>query len=187
MTTQRVHIGVVGSGTLPHTALSQPLGRWIAENGFDLVCGGGRGVMRETARAFSETPNRKGVVIGILPSTNFCGHPEARENYSSPADYPNPYTDIVIRTHLPLTGQLGKDTGSRNHIIVLSSDYIVALPGTEGTQSEIELALEYGKPRVLVSPMGEWQDFADRTEVVDSIEAALEWIARQMTAAQEED
>ena len=37
---------------------------------------------------------------------------------------------------------------SRNHINILTSDAIVALPGGAGTASEVALALSYGRPIV---------------------------------------
>ena len=37
---------------------------------------------------------------------------------------------------------------SRNHINVLSSDVIVALPGDAGTLSEVELAVRYERPLI---------------------------------------
>ena len=63
-----------------------------------------------------------------------------------PHGYPNAWVEIVIRTHLPGRGQAGDDLFSRNHINVLSSDVIVALPGGPGTASEARLAMHYGRP-----------------------------------------
>ncbi len=56
--------------------------------------------------------------------------------------------EVPIRTHLPLTGERGTEAQSRNHINVLSSDVIVALPGGAGTASEVTLAVRYGRPIV---------------------------------------
>ncbi len=53
--------------------------------------------------------------------------------------------EIVIRTHLPLSGNKGSDPLSRNHINALTSDLVVILPGGSGTLSELQLASEYGK------------------------------------------
>jgi predicted Rossmann-fold nucleotide-binding protein len=166
-------IGVVGSGKNSHPDLCTPLGTWLAEKGFDLVNGGGRGVMEETAKAFAEIKNRKGKVIGILPSSEHCRTPVQRAAYESLPGYPNAFTEIVIRTHLPWVGAEGKETESRNHIIVLSSDLIIALPGSEGTRTEIELAIEYGKPLILISPNGEWDEFASQAVVVKTVQAAV--------------
>lgn len=43
-------------------------------------------------------------------------------------------------THLPLSGPFGTEDRSRNHISILSSDVVVALPGGDGTSSELQLA-----------------------------------------------
>ncbi len=182
MAQTRIRIGVIGSGKDPLTHLSQPLGQWIAESGYDLVNGGGQGVMAATAYAFSQVPDRKGLAIGILPAQDFCDHGDARAEYTPPRGYPNDHIDLPIRTHLPLSGSLGKDTASRNHIIVLTADCLVALPGTAGTQSEIELALEYEKPLVAVSPQGEWEDYASRTKVVPTLDEAVQWLEEKVAA-----
>lgn len=60
-----------------------------------------------------------------------------------PAGYPNPYTEIVIRTQCPLSmhPMTGTELSSRNHINILSSDIVIALPGSSGTWSEIQLAI----------------------------------------------
>ncbi|MBX3271088.1 MAG: molybdenum cofactor carrier protein [Sandaracinaceae bacterium] len=130
----------MGSGREPHTALAAPLGVWIAREGHHLLTGGGGGVMEAVSAAFVATRPRVGVCIGVLPG------PDARPGY------PNPHVEIPIRTHLPLSGALGTDPRSRNHVNVLSSDVIVALPGGEGTRSEVALAARYGRLAVLFGP-----------------------------------
>lgn len=178
-------IGVIGSGSDPYSTLSGPLGRWLAGKGFDLINGGGPGVMEATAKAFTEVEGRKGCVIGVIPAAHACQTAPERSRYQSPEGYPNPHTDLTIRTHLPLSGARGKDVQSRNHIIVLSADFIVALPGSAGTRSEIELALEYKKPLVVVGPHGEWEEFSRRAAVVKTIEEAIprleQWITTRTT------
>lgn len=126
-------IGVMGSGSTEYREMAEPLGRWLAEQGYDLLTGGGAGVMAAVSRAFAAVPNRRGISIGVLPA-------------GPPAGYPNPYVDIVIRTHLPKRGNEGADVLSRNHITVLSSAVIVILPGREGTRTELALALHHRKP-----------------------------------------
>ena len=169
-------VAVIGSGDEKYSHLSTPLGRWLAENGFSLVNGGGAGVMVSTAKAFCSVQNRKGLVVGVIPSNSKCSSPAERGSYISPPTYPNPYTEIAIRTHLHLSGVLGKNMASRNHIIILSADSIIALPGGPGTQSEIELAIEYRKPLVLVNPNGEWDSFANRALTVKTVAEAVEKI-----------
>jgi len=68
---------------------------------------------------------------------------------------PNPWVEVPIRTHLPLSGVDGTDPRSRNHINVLTADVVVALPGGDGTRSEVRLALRYGRPVVaFLGPAG---------------------------------
>ena len=172
----RKMIAVIGSGKEQHSNLSVPLGQWIAKNGYSLINGGGSGVMLSTAKAFCSVKNRKGLVVGIIPSSSTCSSPLERESYMSPSDYPNQYTEVTIRTHLHLSGALGKNIASRNHIIILSADTVIALPGGLGTRSEIELAMEYKKPLVLLNPNGEWDSFAHRASTVKTVSDAVEKI-----------
>ena len=133
-------VGVMGSGRQEHMELAVPLGEWIASSGCHLLTGGGSGVMAAVSRAFHSVEGRSGRVIGVLPGDVEAGEPVA------PSGYPNQWVEIPIRTHLPLSGEQGRDPMSRNHLNVLSADVIVALPGGAGTRSEIELALEYRRP-----------------------------------------
>lgn len=133
-------VGVMGSGTEPHEDRAAPLGGWLAEQGVHLLTGGGDGVMEAVSRAFCSVSDRRGHTIGVLP-----GSPE---NHTARAGYPNRFVEIPIFTHLPLSGAEGTAPESRNHINILSSDVIVALPGSLGTASEVQLALQYGRPIV---------------------------------------
>jgi uncharacterized protein (TIGR00725 family) len=137
----RLHIvGVIGSGAEGCEERAGPLGRWLAQQGVHLLTGGGRGVMEAVSRAFFEVPDRKGLVLGIIPCAAEDRPTDCR------AGYPNNWVEVPIRTHLPLSGVRGENPRSRNHIVVLTSAVIVALPGGEGTASEVRLALKYGAP-----------------------------------------
>ena len=115
----------------------------IANNqGFHLLTGGGGGVMAAVGRAFAEVADRDGLLVGVLPSQ--AGDPEC----SPPAGYPNPWVELVIRTHLPARGPHGASDYSRNHINVLTSDVVIGLPGGAGTASELALAVRYCRPCV---------------------------------------
>ncbi|HKV12275.1 MAG TPA: molybdenum cofactor carrier protein, partial [Thermoanaerobaculia bacterium] len=46
----------------------------------------------------------------------------------------------------------GTSAMSRNHVNVLSSSALIALPGGAGTASEIELAVRYKKPVIVYAP-----------------------------------
>jgi uncharacterized protein (TIGR00725 family) len=133
-------VAVVGSGTDTHAELAGPLGRLIAGMGAHLVTGGGGGVMAEVARAFVETPGRAGLSIGVLPAAEGTRVPEP------PAGYPNRWVEIPVVTHLTERGARGHRPYSRNHLVVLSGEAVVALPGGAGTASEILLALRYRRP-----------------------------------------
>lgn len=75
-----------------------------------------------------------------------AGDDQPGERIVAPTGYPNKFVDVAIRTHLPSAGGKGFAALSRNHITVLSSDVLVALPGGSGTATEVELALHYGIP-----------------------------------------
>jgi uncharacterized protein (TIGR00725 family) len=138
---RRLVMGVMGSGAEEHAELAEPLGRALARAGCHLLTGAGGGVMAAVSRAFHGVEERAGLVIGIVPG-------DVREDgsYSPKPGYPNPWVEIAVYTHLPLSGREGASPMSRNHINVLSSDALVMLPGGAGTRSELELARRYGKP-----------------------------------------
>ena len=135
-------VGVMGSANETHADRAAPIGRWLAGLGVHILTGGGAGVMMAVSKAFHETPSRKGLVIGIIPSAQADARLGAKDNY------PNPWVEVPIFTHLHLSGSAGTDPRSRNHINVLTSDAIIALPGGHGTSSEVRLALHYRRPVV---------------------------------------
>ena len=99
--------------------------------------------MQTVSKAFCDVSNRKGLVIGVVPCTE--SDPTCRPQ----PGYPNESVEIRIFTHLFLTGNRGTEPMSRNHINILSSDVIIALPGGPGTAGEVQLALRYGRPVVV--------------------------------------
>jgi predicted Rossmann-fold nucleotide-binding protein len=137
---RRTVVGVMGSSTRAYEDLAAPLGRWLASVGVHLLTGGGVGTMEAVSRAFAEVQPRAGLVVGVLPSDLPDGIAVPR------AGYPNASVELAIFTHLPLSGITGTDARSRNHINILSSDVVIVLPGNEGTESEMRLAVRYQKP-----------------------------------------
>jgi ribonuclease HI len=135
----------MGSGSAPHEALAVPLGRWLATQDVHLLTGGGAGVMEAVSRAFYDTAARRGAILAILPAADATSG-------AAPDAYPNPWVEIPIRTHLPMRGSDGAEPLSRNHVNVLTSDVLIALPGHAGTASEIALALRYGRPVFVHAP-----------------------------------
>lgn len=138
MTKRLPVVGVLGSGENAHAGKAETVGSWLAIQRVHLLTGGGGGVMTAASRAFQAVPNRAGLVVGIIPSSEDPAVPKP--------GYPNPYVELAIMTHLPLSGASGADALSRNHINVLSSDVLIALPGGAGTASEVALAVRYRRP-----------------------------------------
>jgi len=162
-------VGVMGSGSAEHAERAARLGRWLAERGVHLLTGGGGGVMAAASQAFYEVAERRGLVIGILPASADPTRPKA--------GYPNRWVELPILTHLPLGGEQGAQPLSRNHINVLTSDAIVALPGGAGTASEAALAVAYGRPIVafLASP-DELPGLPDRVPVCARLEEVQDFV-----------
>jgi len=163
-------VGVIGSGHDAHELLARDVGRLLADLEVNLLTGGGGGVMEAVSRAFTEARRGAGVCIGIIP----CSEADP----SRPKDgYPNRFVELPIYTHLPLSGERGQESLSRNHINVLSSAAIIALPGQAGTVSEAGLALRYGKPVIVYSPDGalvkHFPDEAQRAANVDDVRRFL--------------
>ena len=119
------------------------VGRYVAENGGIVVCGGLGGIMEGASRGAKEAG---GVTIGILPSDNAA---EANE-----------FVDYVIPTGL---GEV------RNILVVRAADAIVAFPGKYGTLTEMAFALLAGKPVVSVAA---WKLGDEIVQVDDPVEAA---------------
>ena len=135
-------VGVMGSGRDPGDDRVEALARWIADRGCHLLTGGGGGTMAAVSRAFCARAPRLGLSLGVLPCR--LGAPAESPD---PA-YPNPWVEIPIRTHLPARGEAGASRASRNHINILTADWVILLPGGAGTLSEARLALAYEKPTV---------------------------------------
>ena len=133
----RTVIAVCGSdGSDPHLSrqaldVAEQVGYLVAKRGAVLICGGGGGIMEQACRGAKRAD---GLVIGILP--------EAKS-------YANPYVDVGLTTHL------GR---ARNYVLVRSADAVIGIAGRWGTLNEIALALNVGKPAVLVRGSGGWAD-----------------------------
>jgi uncharacterized protein (TIGR00725 family) len=166
----------MGSGSDEYPELSIPLGQWLATQPVHLLTGGGPGVMHAVSKAFYEAQPRPGLVIGIIPGT--MDPPGA----GTKSGYPNPFVEIAVRTHLPLSGEQGTWPMSRNHINVLTSDCLIALPGAAGTRSEIELAHRYGKPIVVFesasTPMAGLPDGIQVTRDLEQVKTFVRGLIR---------
>ncbi|WP_423760396.1 DNA-binding protein [Burkholderia sp. NLJ2] len=165
-------IGVMGSGKEPWLAFSEPLGAWLAQAGFNLLTGGGQGVMLAVARAFAGVPGRAGRSIGILPT-----QADPLAGFVPLDGYPHPFVEIPILTPLPRR-EPGADpqTINRNYVNVLSSDLIVALPGGHGTAEEISLARRWDKPLVCFGPDGAFRELAVGAACTSSLDDVIRFV-----------
>ncbi|AOR72604.1 DNA-binding protein [Burkholderia stabilis] len=165
-------IGVMGSGKEPWLAFSEPLGAWLAQAGFNLLTGGGQGVMLAVARAFAGVPGRAGRSIGILPT-----QADPLAGYVPLDGYPHPFVDIPILTPLPRREpDADPQTINRNYVNVLSSDLIVALPGGHGTAEEIALAQRWRKPLVCFGPDGAFRALAAGAVCTSSLDDVIRFV-----------
>ena len=120
--------------------------------------------MEAVSRAFYARPGRKGIVLGIIPGQ------AAHGTCHSLPGYPNPWVELPVFTHLPLRGGQGAEPLSRNHINILTSSVIVALPGRFGTASEVRLALQYKKPLIAyVCHRGQIPDLPPQVPAADDL------------------
>lgn len=166
----------MGSHTEPWTEFAAPLGRWIAEQGHHLLTGAGTGTMAAVAEAFCAVASRRGVSIGVVPT-----FPDNNGGYFSKPGYPNPWIEVPIYSPLPSYDGTPQMELSRNHINVMTSHVVIALPGSKGTQNEVELALRYKKPVALFGPEKSFDGFPPLIERCETLEGITKFVGKQLT------
>jgi uncharacterized protein (TIGR00725 family) len=114
---KKIRIGVIGGAkpTPEFRKTAYEVGKLIAKKQALLVCGGLRGVMEAAAKGNKEAG---GISIGVLPGGSIKDA--------------NPFIDIPIATGLGYT---------RNALVVMNSDVLIAIDGHYGTLSEIAYGL----------------------------------------------
>lgn len=121
-------IGIIGGQTHNTTEgalrMAEHIGVELARRGLALVCGGGNGVMEAACRGCQQAG---GVTLGLLKGN------DTREA--------NPYVDFAIPTSMDVAS---------NNIIVWAAAGVLAFDGRYGTLNEIALALDFGKPLVVI-------------------------------------
>ncbi len=155
---------------------ARPIGALIARRGYNLLTGAGAGVMTVVAQAFTETQERKGVSIGILPAVDYKGQKLDTE------EYPNPYIEIPMITPLSAKAQRDAMPFSRNLVNVMTSKALVILPGSHGTQNEVSLALMYNKPMIMFGPEDAFTKFPEeplRAETLNHVEQFFDDVFRK--------
>jgi len=148
---KRPRIGVIGGSRASNKYLDMAfmVGRMIAEKGGVLVCGGMGGIMEAACRG---ARGAGGLTIGIIPS-----------GQRSDA---NSQVDIPIATGMGYT---------RNSLVVMNSDALIAIDGEYGTLSEIAYCCVYEKH---IFGLGTWEikgviQASDPKEAVDLAFEAL--------------
>ncbi|MBN1129434.1 MAG: TIGR00725 family protein [Chitinispirillaceae bacterium] len=129
--TLRPVVGVVGSGRAPseeQVRLAEEVGKYVAQRGAVLVCGGLSGIMEAASRGAAENG---GTVVGILPSADKTSA--------------NPWVSIAVPTGQGM---------ARNALVVHTADVLIAFPGAFGTLSEMAMALDSTKSIVFLP--GAW-------------------------------
>jgi uncharacterized protein (TIGR00725 family) len=150
---RRIRIAVIGGSRPGRQAVDNAceVGRLIARAGAVVVCGGLGGVMEAASRGARE---EGGFVVGILPG-------------GSPAEA-NPWVDLPVATGLGYT---------RNALVVMNADAVIAVDGEYGTLSEIAYGKIHGKK---VVGLGTWDvkgvDIAATPE--EAVRMALDGLAR---------
>jgi uncharacterized protein (TIGR00725 family) len=158
---RRPHIAVVGGYEVDRDTLAgaEEVGRLIAGAGAIVVTGGRRGVAEAASGGAVEAG---GLTVGILP-----GRDRAEAN---------PWVQVAVPTGLGDT---------RNALVVMGADAVIALAGQYGTLSEIAFALVAGTP---VVALGSWElalgGRADETieratDPTDAVARALRHSARR--------
>jgi uncharacterized protein (TIGR00725 family) len=144
-------IAVIGAGKCSKKLrdMAAEVGKYVAEHGGVIVCGGLGGIMEGAAKGAKDAG---GVTIGILPS-------DVKDDANSHIDY-------VIPTGF---GE------ARNILVVRAADAVVAFPGKYGTLTEMAFALNAGKPVISVNA---WKLGDEIVHVDDPVEAARQAMER---------
>lgn len=141
------------------TILAENVGAELAKRGFGVVCGGGDGIMEAACRGCRQAG---GLTVGILKGND-------------PAEA-NSEVEVAIPTSLDVAS---------NNLVIWSGEGVIAFAGRYGTLNEIALALDFGKPIVLLGkvelldPMVVTAPYlrhlpkADAVEALDALEALI--------------
>jgi uncharacterized protein (TIGR00725 family) len=149
LATPASHVAVVGGYEADDAVLgvAEEVGRLLAQRGCVVVTGGRRGVAEAASRG---AVLAGGTTVGILPGTR-----------RSDA---NPYVTVPVPTGL---GE------SRNALVVMGADAVIALPGAYGTLSEIAHALLAGTLVVTVGDGWSIPGCVTATTAAEAVDVAL--------------
>ena len=170
MVNRKPIVGVMGSHDNAWEQYAEPVGRLLAERGFNLLTGAGGGVMTAVAKAYTSVEDREGLSIGVLPAVDYKGQDLDKE------EYPNPYIEIPMITPLSAQAQSDAMPYSLNLVNVMTSKALIILPGSHGTRNEVSLGLMYGKPLIMFGPDEAFEKFPEdplRADDVKHVEQFL--------------
>lgn len=164
-------IGVIGSHIESFEEYTAPLGKLIAERNYNLVVGGGKGVMSSTAKSFVSVSPRLGRCVGVIPV-------EDKDDFENLRNYSNQYVEIPIIVRLAERAMRSTEPLALNTVNILSSDVVVVLPGLKGTKMETSLALSYEKPVCFFGESEDFQNFPDMPKICSALEEVERFIRR---------
>lgn len=138
-------VGIFGRGAAiaaGRAALARETGALVARLGAHLLTGAGYGVMEAAAEGFVAVERREGLSIGIVPRRVSGGFDEPNRTGEG-RPYPNPFVEMAILTPLPPRVTDWTHVPARNHVNVLTADAVIALPGSKGTNNELDMMAHY--------------------------------------------
>ncbi len=150
----RIRIGVIGGRSADKKTIetARLVGELIARAGAVLVCGGLGGVMAASAYGARQAG---GLTVGIIPGED--------------PDEANNHIDVPIATGLGFT---------RNSLVAMNSEALIAIDGGYGTLSEIAYGNIYEKP---VIGLATWA--VEGVTPAESPEKAVELALRAIKSA----
>lgn len=145
-------IAIIGAGKCSKKLrdMAAEAGKFIAEQGGVVVCGGLGGIMEGAARGAKEGG---GSTIGIIPSEN--------------KDDANEFIDFVIPSGF---GE------ARNLLVIRTADAVIAFPGKYGTLSEMAFAMQSKKPLIAVNAWKLGEDIKQVDTAEEAAKLAMELI-----------
>lgn len=145
MRNRKIQIGVIGDSQIQSQKqydIAYNIGVEISRVGAILICGGRGGVMEAACKGVFD---EGGISVGILPFDNL--DPEI-----------NKYLTIRIPTNLGWT---------RNSLVPLASDGVIACGGGVGTLSELAFTALTHKPLICIVEIPGWSDKIGQAGYID--------------------
>jgi uncharacterized protein (TIGR00725 family) len=105
---------------------AERMGAALHHAGYGIICGGGDGIMEAACRGHKRAG---GLTVGVLKSNR-------------PAEA-NSHVDVAVCTSMDVAS---------NNVIIWSACAVLAFEGRYGTLNEVALALDFGKPLLVLGP-----------------------------------